>query len=231
MTNSIQAYNLTLNKDQFLDDYSVFRSATSQNFKYNGNDYPAVYLDSDQYAYLNIISKQDENEPVELTLIVNLEFYYVYGFKIDYQYFAYEGEAFEALNEAGFNIPESNKIPYGDAYYEIGTDEQIYNVGQETVSLKAIQDSLARIVDLDIAWTSKNEDLLRAFWSLVEGIRFSEISDTVHTLISGEPFNTTFAYFYYMAERWAELSVGAAYSSKMDKSIAVYELHRLEPDS
>jgi len=221
-----KSYDLTLTQDKFLDDYATFRAATSQDFPYNDNNYPAVYLDSDDYAYLNISS-----DDTQLTLIVNLEFYYVYGFKIDGQSFAYEGEAFDALNAAGFDIPESNKIPYGDAYYQIGTDAQIQSVGQENVTLAAIQESIANVANLDIAWTDKNEDLLRMFWSLVEGIRFSEISETVNALISGTPDHVTFAYFYYMAERWAELSVGAAYSGKVDKSIAVYELHRLEPYS
>ena len=224
--NTTKSYDLNLEQDQFLQDYTTFRTATSQNFTYNKNNYPAVYLDSDQYAYLNIYSNKSQ-----LTLIVNLEFYYVYGFKIDNQYFAYEGEAFDSLNQAGFTIPEANKIPYGDAYYQIGTYEQIDSVCQESVSLEALQNSIDQVVDLTIKWTDKNEDLLRVFWCLVEGIRFSEISNIVHELIAGDPYNTTFAYFYYMAERWAELSVGAAYSSKVDKSIAVYELHRLQPYS
>ncbi|MDE5068208.1 MAG: hypothetical protein O4861_04385 [Trichodesmium sp. St16_bin4-tuft] len=161
-----------------------------------------------------------------LTLIVNLEFYYVYGFKIDNQYFAYEGEAFDSLNKAGFNIPDENKIPYGDAYYQIGTREQIDSVCQESVSLEALQNSISRVVDLNIEWTDKNEDLLRVFWCLVEGIRFNEISNIVNELVAGKPCNITFAYFYYMAERWAKLSVGSAYLGKLDKSIAVYELNR-----
>lgn len=218
------SYDLKLEKDQFLSDYTTFREATSQNFEYNKNNYPSVYMKSDQYAYLNIYSGKDL-----LTLIVNLEFYYVYGFKIDDQYYAYEGEAFESLNADGFTIPEDNKIPYGDAYYQIGTYEQIDSVCQESVTLEALQNSISQVVDMSVAWTDKNEDLLRVFWCLVEGIRFSEISYVVNQLIEGNPYNVTFAYFYYMAERWAELSVGAAYSSKVDKSIAVYELHRLQP--
>ena len=223
--NSINSYDLNLKEGLFLDDYDAFRSATSQNFSYNGNDYPAVYMDSDQYAYVNIYSNEDL-----LTLIVNLEFYYVYGFKIDDQYFAYKGEAYNALTEAGFDIPDSNIIPYGDAYYEIGSDEQIDSVCQETVTLEALQNAISSVIDLSIKWTDKNEDLLRLFWCLVEGVRFSEISYVVNQLIESKPYNVTFAYFYYMAERWAELSVGAAYSGKVDKSIAVYELHRLQPD-
>ena len=206
------------------DNYTTFREATSQNFNYNGNDYPAVYMDSKEYAYLNIYSEANL-----LTLIVNLEFYYVYGFKIDDQYFAYEGEAFDSLNQDGFTIPEANKIPYGDAYYEIGSDEQIDSVRQESVSLESLQNSISRVVDLSIKWTDKNEDLLRVFWCLVEGVRFSEISNIVNELIAGNPYNITYSYFYYMAERLAELSIGAAYSGKVDKSIAVYELHRLQP--
>ncbi|WP_162182451.1 ribosome-inactivating family protein [Lacinutrix jangbogonensis] len=224
--NTIKSYTLHLEKDQFLTDYSTFRAATSQNFTYKDNNYPAVFMDSNQYAYLNIESKSNT-----LTLIINLEFYYVYGFKINNQYFAYEGEAIKALTQAGFTIPEANTIPYGDAYYQIGSYAQIDAVCQESVSLEALQNSISRIVDLTIKWTDKNEDLLRVFWCLVEGIRFQDISTIMNELISGNPYNTTFAYFYYMAERWAELSVGAAYSSKEDKSIAVYELHRLQPSS
>jgi hypothetical protein len=224
--NTTKSYDLNLEQDQFLNDYTTFRAATSQNFKYKEINYPAVYMDSSQYAYLNISSNNSL-----LTLIVNLEYYYVYGFKIDNQYFAYEGEAFDSLNQAGFSIPEANKIPYGDAYYEIGTYEQIDSVCQESVSLEALQNAISRVVDLTIEWTDKNEDLLRVFWCLVEGIRFQKISNIVFALIAGNPYNITFAYFYYMAERWAELSVGAAYSAKEDKSIAVYELHRLQPYS
>lgn len=219
----VKSYDLNLNQGQFLDDYQSFRDATSQNFSYNGNDYPAVYLDGDQYAYVNIYSASDP-----LTLIVNLEFYYVYGFVIDNQYFAYKGEAYDSLTAAGFYIPEDNIIPYGDAYYEIGTTAQIDAVCQENVSLNTLQAAISNIVDLSIAWTDKNEDLLRLFWCLVEGVRFAGISSVINTLLEGKPYNTTFAYFYYMAERWAEISVGAAYSGKVDKSVAVYELHRLQ---
>lgn len=224
--NSFKSYDLELDQDLFLTNYAAFRAATSQNFTYNGIIYPAVSLDADQYAYLNIFSPKSQ-----LTLIVNLEFYYVYGFKIADIYFAYEGEAYDALIKAGFIIPETNIIPYGDAYYQIGTPEQIAAVCQESVSLEALQNSIDRIVDLALLWTDKNEDLLRLFWCLVEGIRFSEISNIMNKLIAGNPFNTTLGYFYYMAERWAELSVGAAYSGKVDTSIAVYELHRLQPYS
>jgi len=223
---TIKSYDLNLEKDQFLTDYTNFRAATSKNFTYKGNKYPAVFMDSDQYAYVNIFSKNSQ-----LSLIVNLEFYYVYGFKIDNQYFAYKGEAFDALNAAGFDIPEANKIPYGDAYYEIATPEQIEGVCQQSVTMGALLNSISRVADLSIAWTDKNEDLLCVFWCLVEGVRFKDISNVMYDLIAGKSYNITFANFYYMAERWAELSVGAAYSGKEDSSIAVYELHRLQPYS
>ena len=219
------SYDLTLDSDNFLNDYETFRDATSQDFKYNDQEYPAVYLNSDDYAFLNIHS-----DGTQLTLIINLQYYYVYGFKIDDQYFAYEGEAYEALNKAGFDIPEANKIPYGDAYYQIGTYEQIDAVCQENVTLETLQNAISTVADLSVKWTDKNEDLLRMFWCLVEGIRFSGISSVVDKLIKGEPYNVTFAYFYYMAERWAKLSIGNAYEGKTDSSIAVYELNRLKPD-
>ena len=217
------SYDLTLESSQFLNDYTTFRDDTSQTFKYNDSDYPAVYLSSDDYAYLNIHS-----DGTDLTLIVNLQYYYVYGFIIDGQYFAYQGEAYDALTSAGFTIPEANIIPYGDAYYDIGTDEQIDAVCQENVSLEVLQQAIDNVADLSIAWTDKNEDLLRMFWCLVEGIRFSEISYVVNQLVSGDSYNVTFSYFYYMAERWAKLSYGNAYEGKGDSSIAVYELNRLK---
>lgn len=220
------SYNLTLESGQFLNDYKTFRDATSQDFKYNDYEYPAVYLSSNDYAYLNI-----QSNGTQLTLIINLQYYYVYGFVIDGQNFAYKGEAYEALTSAGFDIPKANIIPYGDAYYDIGTDEQIDAVCQENVSLEVLQQAIANVADLNIAWTDKNEDLLRMFWCLVEGIRFSGISDVVDKLVTGDSYNVTFAYFYYMAERWAKLSLGNAYEGKGDSSIAVYELNRLKPYS
>jgi hypothetical protein len=60
-----KSYDLKLVQDQFLNDYATFRAATSQNFTYNKNKYPAVYMDGDQYAYLNISSNKSQ-----LTLIV-----------------------------------------------------------------------------------------------------------------------------------------------------------------
>ena len=50
---------------------------------------------------------------------------------------SFEGEAFNSL--AGFTIPEANKIPYGDAYNQIGTSEQINSVCQESVGLITLQ--------------------------------------------------------------------------------------------
>lgn len=223
---TLKSYNLNLQADLFLNDYATFREATSDTFTYNEKDYTAVYLGEDDYAYINITSNDDE-----LTLIINLEFYYVYGFVIDGQYFAYTGEAYDSLTAAGFTIPDANIIPYGDAYYEIGSDDQINSVCQESVSLEALQNSISRVADLSIEWTDKNEDLLRMFWCLVEGVRFDGISTIVNDLIEGTAYNVTFGYFYLMAERWAEMSVGAAYRGKPDKSIAVYELHSLTPDS
>ncbi|MFK7784562.1 MAG: ribosome-inactivating family protein [Crocinitomicaceae bacterium] len=222
-TSSTPSYDLTLTSDKFLNDYSTFRNATSQNFSYNNVEYPAVYLTSDDYAYLNIHSGGDL-----LTLIVNLEYYYVYGFQIDGQYYAYEGEAYDSLTAAGWDIPSSNIIPYGDAYYEIASDAQIDAVCVENVTLTALQDSISAVIDMSIDWNDKREDLLRVFWCLVEGIRFSEISYVVNDLVGGTDYNTTFGYFYYMAERWAKLSIGNAYEAKTDSSIAVYELNRLK---
>jgi hypothetical protein len=222
-TTTFPSYDLTLTSDSFLSDYDTFRNATSQDFSYNDVEYPSVFKTSDDYALLNIHSGDDL-----LTLIVNLQYYYVYGFQIDGQNFAYEGEAYDALKDL-FDIPKSNIIPYGDAYYQIASYDQIDAVCVENVTLSTLQNAISTVANLDVSWEDKREDLLRMFWCLVEGIRFAEISRIVNILVSGESYNVTFAYFYYMAERWAKLSIGNAYEGKLDSSIAVYELNRLKP--
>lgn len=219
----IPSYNITLDTLNFIKEYNAFRHATSSDYIYNEKTYRSVDRSSDDYAYLNIVIPNGAT----LTLIVNLEFYYVYGFQIGDQLFAYKGEAYESLSTMGFTIPEENTLPFGDAYYEIANEDQRLTVSNQQVEIEEILTSIERVVDLSIDWSDKREDLLRIFWSLVEGIRFVGISKTVYDLLCGHTQRVTYNYFYYMAERWAELSIGAAHSGKVDKSIAVYELHRL----
>lgn len=227
-------YKLTLDAEKLYSDYTAFRNATSNEYTYGEKKYRSVDGTDTQYAYLTI----EASGTSPLTLIVNLEFYYVYGFLIKERVFAYgadpsksnpkESEAYKGLIAAGFTIDDKDIIPFGDAYYEISNDTQRDEVADETVTIDAIITSLSRISDLAIHWDDKREDLLRVFWSLVEGVRFSGISRIVSSLLAGKERNCTYGYFYFMAERWAELSTGAAFEGKIDRSIAVYELHRLD---
>lgn len=248
MTN-IPSYTITLDPVTFIKEYNCFRKATSGEYSYTTKTYDnkekkisyrAVDKSSSDYAFLNIAIPNG----VTLTLIVNLEFYYVYGFLIDDKVFAYgppqkdipkkdgkepqESEAVRGLRQAGFEIAEENILPFGDAYFQIANEDQRLNVANTRVTIEDILTSIETIVDLSIPWDDKREDLLCVFWSLIEGIRFNGISHTIYDLLVGNTQEVSYSYFYYMAERWAELSIGAAFSGKVDKSIAVYELHRLQ---
>lgn len=223
MTN-FPSYTIHLDPLNFIKEYNAFRHATSSDYIYNEKTYRAVDKTSEEYAYLTFVIPEGDT----LTLIVNLEFYYVYGFQIEGQLFVYEGEAYTGLTDAGFDIPKENTLPFGDAYYQIADENQRLTVANQQVAIEDIFTSIERVVNLSLPWNDKREDLLCVFWSLVEGIRFTGISKTVYDLLCGHTQRVTYNYFYYMAERWAELSIGAAYSGKIDKSIAVYELHRLD---
>ena len=65
------------------------------------------------------------------------------------------------------------------------------------------------------------------FWSLIEGIRFAEISNAINNTINGSGTSLTYADFYHLADDWADRSVDAAHKGKLDPRIAVYELHRI----
>lgn len=230
---TLPEYKISLTANEFLDGYTTLRNATSNDYTYGEKTYRSVDKSYKEYAYVSIKIPECKT----LTLIVNLEFYYVYGFVIDSEVYCYgvsdpkedpkNGECYKGLKATGFSVPDSNILPFGDAYYEIGNKDQRLAVEGQQVAIKDIIESVEIITDTTISWQEKREDLLRVFWSLVEGIRFCGISNVIHDLLLGSQQLVTYSYFYYMAERWAELSIGAAYTGKVDNSIAVYELHRL----
>ncbi|NER96709.1 MAG: hypothetical protein F6J86_23165 [Symploca sp. SIO1B1] len=178
-------------------------------------------MGEDSYAKLSIESRGEQ----KLTLIVNLQNYYVFGFLIDDKCYSFRGVD-EKLRNAGFEVEEV--LPYGDAYYQIGESGVEESVCGQLVSAEDIRTSIDFIIDMSKSWESKRQHLLRVFWALVEGIRFSGISDIVYNLFNGESEKVTYRYFFYMAERWEKLSVGNAYLGRPDKSIAVYDIRPLE---
>ena len=220
----IEEYFLRLDP-QLTSDYQAFRSKTSTPYTYNNQTYPVVHLSSSDFAKLTV---QHEGES-KLTLIVNLQDYYVFGFLIKGLCYAFKGVEIK-LQEAGFDVKEV--IPYGDAYFDIGTPEVERQVRGEVVSAEIILSSIDFITTMENSWDQKREHLLRVFWALVEGVRFSGISDVVQSLFD-PPTNVTestvtYDYFFYMAERWEKISVGNAYLGKLDSSVAVYALRPLE---
>ena len=109
-----------------------------------------------------------------------------------------------------------------------GSDGVEDKVCKELVTSQDILSSIDFIVDMNNSWEDKREYLLRVFWTLVEGVRFSGISDIVQNLFNNKEQSITYNYFFYMAERWEKISVGNAYLGRLDKSIAVYDLRPLE---
>lgn len=213
-------YQLRLNSN-LKSDYEAFRKDTSKPFSHRSQTYPVVYLTADSYATLSIEYKEEK----KLTLIVNLQDYYVFGFLIDNKCYSFKSVD-EKLKQANFDVKEV--IPYGDAYFEIGKGGIEDKVCGQLVSSKDILAAIDFITDMNNSWESKREYLLRVLWTLVEGIRFSGISDLVQNLFNNKSEIITYRYFFYMAERWEKISVGNAYLGRLDKSIAVYDLRPLE---
>ena len=223
--------NLIISFDaNFQKNLDAFRNATSNPRTLNGIDYPAVYLTDNDYGGLTI----QYNTNKCLRLIVNLEFYYVYGFFLDDgNVYAFtdsnpEDNCYQLLTDFGFTC---TKIPYGDSYTDISRqlkNDRFYDLQQTTVKLAQITTALDTICDTSINFEDKAESILVAFWSLVEGIRFAGISNVVNNLIQEKPSDFIYDYFYELAEIWARISLIAAYEKTKNPDIAVYDLHRID---
>jgi hypothetical protein len=200
-----------------------FRDATSKGRTINDQDYPAVYLNQYDFGGLTIHFDTDKT----LSLIINLEFYYVYGFYFDGTVYAYKGESFSALTSHGF---ECTEIPFGDSYPDIEANLSANDIA-ELKKTGATKDkllaSLATLADETVPFTDKCEAILVVFWSLIEGVRFQEISSAVNDSLNGSGTEKTDGDFYKLAEDWANLSVDAAKHGILNPAIAVYELHRI----
>ena len=209
--------------ENFVESLGEFRRLTSKEETYNGQKYPAVYMWSDDYGGLTF----NYGNGKKLQLILNLEFYYCYGFYIDGAVYGFKGEASEGLNKLGFEVTE---LSFGDAYYQIDallTPGALQELKDTQVTLDAITNSLDCINDTSIEFSDKAKDILTAFWSLIEGIRFAYISQTVDGLIGGGSTARNYGDFFNLAEKWADLSVAAAEKGVLNPDIAVYELHRM----
>ncbi len=222
---TIHGEPLTFSLDRsFEEGLNSFRTLTSKLIDYNKCTYPSVYLSDKDYGGLTIHFSDDK----ELRLVVNFEFYYVYGMFIDDDLYAFKGEACEALVDFGF---EPKEIPYGDAYYDIDeglSKKQLEDLKNTSVTLTLLYTSLGMVIDPSVGFDEKREALLIVFWSLVEGIRFAYISNTINALLNGYEEERTYNDFYELAETWADLCVAAAKKGVLDDRIAVYDLHRLE---
>lgn len=162
-----------LNLDLSPTDCSqLLRSETSRIYTHKEHDYPVVYLPVTAFAKVTIRFKDVD----KMTLIVNLQDYYVIGFLINEKCYAIKNLE-DDLTNAGFSVEEV--LPYGDPYYQIGQDGVEEKVCNEAVTMNSIISAIDFIVDMDNSQTDKRESLVRVFWSLVEGVRFSSISDVV----------------------------------------------------
>lgn len=214
-----------LSSENYVDDLTDFRKVTSKSFVYNDVTYPVVYLTSSDYGGLTFF------HPTlgKLRLVVNLEFYYVYGIFFGDELYAFKGEAYEALEQFGFYPKE---IPYGDAYFDIDSGipkQELQDLKNTVVSKEMLFNSYENLLNYNISFDDKRKDFLIVFWSLIEGIRFEYISNAVSsTLGSGNATKITYQDFFNLAEQWADLCVAAAKAGKYNQDIAVYDLHRLE---
>ncbi len=220
---------LIIDLDNYQQSLDSFRNATSKIRSLNGIDYRVVYLEKTDFAGLTIKFGQAK----ELKLIINLQYYYVYGFLLDDgKVYAYtdddpQDDCYKALTDLGFSC---EKIPYGDAYYDISNSigyEALNKLKQTKVSYQLLINALSELADANIPFSKKNESILIAFWSLVEGIRFAGISNVVSDLTKGQQPDFIYDYFYELAEIWAKLSLITAYEKTLNPDIAVYDLNRI----
>ena len=221
-----QKLELKLDAD-FDSSYDAFRKVTSKVRKINNMNYIATYLPSTAYGGLTIHFGKNK----KLQLIVNLEFYYVYGFFIGDAVYAFQGEATEGLKGLGFDV---TGIPYEDGYTDIrnqSTKMGLPDVTTKRVKLSLLYQSMENLINPAISFELKSNDILVTFWSLVEGIRFAEISNTIDDTLNEQPTSLIYNDFYYLAKNWKNLSVAAADRRVYNPVLAVYELDSMDDDA
>ena len=155
----------------------------------------------------------------------------MYGFLIEDTVYGFQGEAIEGLKKLGFEV---TPISYGDGYTAIrqqSEKEHLPDVTTMQVQLSTLLTSMENIINPDISFDKKSNDILVTFWSLIEGIRFAKISNTIGDLLKGNTTTSVYDEFYKLAVIWAKLSVAAAEKGVLNPDIAVYELHRIHRHS
>ncbi len=135
----INKYELTLDS-KLSECYQTFRKNTSKNYTDKSQNYPVVYLSATDFSTIEI-KYQNESK---LTLIVNLQDYYVFGFLFDDQCYSFLGVE-KNLKAAGYTVDEV--IPYGSAYYQIGANGIEQEVRATTVTKEVILSSINYIID------------------------------------------------------------------------------------
>jgi len=217
---------ITLDKN-FSTSLQRFRSATSRIRRIKNEAYPAVYLTASDFGGLTITFGNQK----KLQLIINLEFYYIYGFLLGDDVFGLQGEGIEGLEKLGFTV---TPISYGDGYSAIRYQSQqkgLPDVTTMKVRLSTLLTSMENLINPAISFDLKSNDILITFWSLIEGIRFAKIANTIEDLLEKQPVNSVYDDFYKLAVIWAKLSVAAADQGVLNPDIAVYELHRIHRHS
>ncbi len=219
-----KGHNLNLSLDEnFEFDLNSFRNLTSRIRTLNSINYPVVYLNANDYGGLTINYGDSQ-----LRLIVNLQFYYVFGFYLDDdKVYAFNGPSETALTNFGFDCIT---IPYADGYQDIKAvlGETAFNklLGTE-VSLAQLIPALDQLTNIYIPFSEKARSILVVFWSLVEGIRFAGISNVILGLIQNYPNATIYQSFYNLAEVWTELCIKAVDEKKLNPDIAVYHIDHI----
>ncbi len=221
----IKGHSLYLSLDEnFKSEINSFRKLTSRIRRLNDIDYPVVYLSCNDYGGLTI-----SHGNTKLRLIVNLQFYYVFGFYLDDgKVYAFSGSSEGELTNFGFDC---ETIPYRDGYHDIRAviGETGFNELLATeVSLAQLIPALDQLANFNIPFSDKARSILIVFWSLVEGIRFAGISHVILDLQQNYPNKTTYQSFYNLAEVWTELCEKAADDKTLNPDIAVYHLDHIK---
>ncbi len=225
---TFQGQKLEINLDNsFNTSLDSFRKVTSRIRNINNQNYRAVYLSESDFGGLTI----NFGKGKKLQLIINLEFYYVFGFLINDEVYGFQGEGITGLEKIGFKV---TPISYGDGYSDIRAQsdkEHLPDITTKKVRLSTLLNSMNNLIDPNISFDLKSNDILVTFWSLVEGIRFAKISNTIEDLLEGQTTSVVYDEFYSLAVIWAKLSVAAAEKGVLNPDIAVYELHRIHRHS
>ena len=209
---------------QLSESIDIVRGAISKTTIYNSIKYPAVYLDQNTYGVLACYSNN-----IKVQAIMNLEYYYVYGFGYDDgTVYAFSGEGEKNLKALGF---ETLKIPYACDYFSIMHNSlinELQDLTEVRVNADNLRNACASLSQSDIVFSEKSNDVLTFLWSIIEGIRFGMVSDEILKTIKGGDSNMNYSRFLDIARNWSNLSTYCAKAAIRINQIAVYDLNRIQ---